>query len=69
MIKTTIIAAAIGAALVVGYLLGERRAVRECNALPDARLQDLFRAMLDPDRPLPLDADDDPEWPATVLLH
>jgi hypothetical protein len=30
MIKTTIIAAAIGAALVVGYLLGKRRAVREC---------------------------------------
>lgn len=63
MMTLAIIAAAIGAAFVIGFLAGERRAVRECNRLLDSRLQDLLKAMIEGDRPMLVDADDEPEQP------
>ena len=44
------------AALVIGFLAGQRRAVRQCNVILDERLRDLLNVML-PDAPIPPERD------------
>jgi hypothetical protein len=60
---TALIIAALAATFMIGFLAGDRRAVRQCNTILDGHLDQLLKAMIEPDRPLPVDLDDEPERP------
>jgi len=48
--------------LVVGFLIGDARGVREANRILDANQRELLRAISD-DRPVPVDDDAEPQRP------
>lgn len=51
------------AGLLIGFLVGDSRAVRRCNGVLDGHLDQLLKAMLEPDWPMPVDVEDEPERP------
>jgi hypothetical protein len=59
MTAPILIIAALAATFVIGFLLGDRRAVRHCNTILDGHLQDLLKAMIEGDRPMPVDIEDE----------
>ena len=55
-------AAFIMGAFVIGFLLGDRRGVKQANAILDANMRDLFKAISD-DRAMPVDGDREEDRP------
>jgi hypothetical protein len=61
--STLLIIAALAAAFVIGFLLGDRRATKACNRILDRHMNDLLKAMIEGGRPMPVDIEDEPERP------
>ena len=52
------------AAFIIGYLLGDRRGVRECNAILDHNTKALLKVIGEPvTMPTSVDTDDEPKRP------
>lgn len=62
MTTLALILASIALAFVIGFLLGDRRAVRQCNGILDDHWRELMLSIRE-ERPLPADADDEPTRP------
>lgn len=59
---TLALIAAFVATFVIGFLLGDRRGVKQANAILDANMRDLFKAITD-ERTMPVDDDREGDRP------
>jgi hypothetical protein len=63
MTTAILILTGLAVSFAAGFLIADSRAVHRCNGVLDGHLQHLLRAMLEDDRPVPVDVEDEPERP------
>ncbi|RWB77478.1 MAG: hypothetical protein EOQ50_05320 [Mesorhizobium sp.] len=63
---TTLILTGSAATFMIGFLLGDRRGVKQANAMLDANWRELMKSIRDDKTGFPSDADEDDTAPRTL---
>lgn len=61
--------AAFAAVFVIGFLLGDRRGVKQCNAILDENWRELLEAIREDKSGFPSDADGDERVSESATIH